>query len=388
MQTQVTTSANIESVFAPALPEKRSTVLDALRGFALFGVLCANLLIFNYPLFFVAPLSLPSLSPIDRVAEWFLRVFVEGSFFPIFSFLFGVGFALQLSKGDGIVPLFRRRLSFLLLFGLVHGVFIWFGDILVTYALLGFVMLLFRKRSDRTILIWIVGLTLVSFFISLFVLGDTSEPIDPVLQEFFGDYTQMVRGNAAWTLLNLVNILAFGEQILALFLLGLIAGRHGLAQVTVEHRPLLKRVLGVSLLVAVPLTLLYGVNLARDQLSPWLTSANVLFGSPALGFAYLSSMALFLTRARPPSLVSPLAAVGRMALSNYLAQSIICTLIFFPYGLGLRGTIGPALGIVIALLIFTLQAVLSQLWLRHFRYGPAEWLWRALTYKTRPVLRR
>lgn len=388
MQTQVTTSTNIESGFAPALPEQRNTVLDALRGFALFGVLCANLLIFNYPLLFAAPFGLPSLSAVDKIAEWFLRVFVEGSFFPIFSFLFGVGFALQLSKGDGIIPLFRRRLSFLLLFGIVHMVFVWFGDILVTYALLGFVMLRFRKRSDRTILIWVVGLTLVSFVASLFILGDASKPIDPVLQEFFGSYAQMVRGNALWTLINFINLLIFGEQILALFLLGLIAGRRGLARIGREHRPLLKRVLGVSLLVATPLTLLYGVNLARDQLPTWVASANVLFGSPALGFAYLSGMALFLTQTKPPSLVSPLAAVGRMALSNYLAQSVICTLIFFPYGLGLRGTVGPALGVVIALLIFTLQAVLSQLWLRRFRYGPAEWLWRALTYKTSPALRR
>lgn len=378
--------------FEPAASAERVIALDALRGFALFGILCVNLLIFNYPVFFAAPLSTTGVSGVDRVVEWATRVFAEGSFYPIFSFLFGLGFALMLRKGSAFLPTFRRRLAILLVIGLIHLVFIWFGDILVAYALLGYVLLLFRKRSARTISVWIVALTLVTFLMQIVIFSSGGEAMDPEFSRYvtaqFASYGTTILANLAFMLFALVILLVQGGQILSLFLLGFLAGRAGLAELQPSHLPLLRRTFILTASLGLPLTLFYGVLLWRGTVPPLLAAVDVTFGSALLGLSYLSGLALLYLRSRRAFLWTPLAAVGRMSLSNYLTQSVVMTLLFYPYGLGLAQRVGPATALLLALLLFTLQAVVSIVWLRYFRYGPVEWLWRSLTYKSLLPLRK
>lgn len=384
---------NRDPLLEPAAPESRFVNLDILRGFALLGILSANLPIFSLFYSLYEPFSFPGLSGADRAAEWFVRTFAEGSFYPIFSFLFGLGFALQLRKGAGALPVFRRRLLILLGIGLVHAVLIWYGDILVSYALLGFVLILFRNRKDRTLLVW-VALSLVYAFGVLFGVANLDPQVAfPAEQQAAvsalmqgSSYGELVRFHLGWLGLNLVNVLVLGFQILGFFLLGLLVGRRGVVQDPPAHRPLLRRVLGACLLLAAPVAV-HAVLLWRGESPALLRAYDLAVGSPALGFAYASGLLLLLGSKGWQGRLQPLAAVGRTALSNYLLQSLVGVALFYPYGLGLFGQVGPAWGLALTALIFAAQVVLSNLWLRRYRFGPAEWVWRALTYRTRPAMR-
>ena len=362
------------STLQPVEPKTRSLTLDALRGFALLGVLVVNLL---------QGYSVVE-SAADHTAELFIRALAEGTFYPIFSFLFGLGFALQLRKGEAALPLFRRRLSILLVIGLVHGVFIWYGDILTLYALLGFLLPRFRDASARVLL----KTSLVGWGISLLVLLLVSGSFPPegltdVETYANGSYlaiTALRASDFALTLLS--GLVGLGGQVLALFLLGLLVGRRGLKTVEQDRGWLAWTGLG-SLAVALPVSLWYFLG---DK-EGWRYAVEYVVASPLLGFAYLAGLSLFMLEPLGKTLMTPFSYVGRMALSNYLGQSVICTLIFYGYGLGYYGELGAATTFWIGLAIFAVQLGASYLWLKVFRYGPAEWVWRSLTYKEWQPLR-
>ena len=355
----------------PTPPQQRLEALDALRGFALLGVLVVNVYQ-SYGL---------RLSPLDSAVGRWIALLGEGSFYPAFSLLFGLGFALQLGRGTPTAR-FRRRLFWLLAFGLVHGVFIWHGDILASYALIGLLLPYLARASSRDLLL-LAGLLYGLSFL-LFAALATGPDVTPSP----GDIARAPSYLAAlelraerFTAGLLSGVILFGGQLLALFALGLYLGRQGVARLLAERR-WLSRALVLCLLVAVPILWLY----ARTPEAPRLLYAlEYLVASPLLGFAYLAALALILQiRPRPA-----LAAVGRMALSNYLAQSVLCTLLYYAYGLGLYGRLGVAANLLLSLGVFAAQMLFSRLWLRHFRFGPAEWLWRSLTYgQAQPWLRK
>lgn len=380
-----------DSPLRPVALEGRTVALDIVRGFALLGILIANLPIFSYFYSLYEPLSFPGLTTTGRAAEWIVRVFAEGSFYPLFSFLFGLGFALQLRKGDAVIPIYRRRLLVLLGIGLIHAIFVWYGDILVSYALLGLVLMTFRKRRDRTLLVWTtVGLLYTFVFFALTGAGETQTALPAELtttvEHTFqtGSYLEVVILDLGWLAFNLLNIVFIGPQILAFFLLGLLVGRRGLLENLGAYQPLFRKALLLALGLALP-TAAQAVALWLDTPYPLLEAYDLAIGSPALGFAYLSGLLLLLDRSVWQRRLQPLAAVGRIALSNYLAQSLVCVLIFYPYGLGLFGRLGPAWGLLLSAVIYSVQIGLSNLWLARFRFGPAEWLWRSLTYRTRDL---
>ena len=370
----------------PHPTQERIVAIDILRGFALFGVLVANALAFSYPFQVYAPLSFPELDldEVGRMTEWLVRLFVVGSFYPLFSFLFGLGFSLYLRKGDEALPLFRRRLAILLLIGLIHAVFIWSGDILVTYALIGFLLIAFRRQSDKALLVWMTVLTAWTFA-TVWLLGSSENglPLSYIEQATraygAGSYPGATRQRLTDTGLTLLNLPVAGPQILAFFLGGLLLGRQTYLEDTVKHH-FWQRVCLVSFLVGVPIVGLHAFLVLRpDPVPSFLSALDLTLGSPALGFGYLAGLALCLTPSVQRRLRS-LAAVGRMALTNYLMQSVIFTLIFCGYGGGLYGEVNPLWGVMLAFVIFPLQMMLSHWWLRRFRYGPVEWGWRCLTY--------
>jgi uncharacterized protein len=401
---------------------ERIQVIDILRGFALFGILLVNMELFSHPVQQVM-LGHDELAAFpDRLAAWGIKLLAETKFYPIFSFLFGVGFALQIlraeQRGTRFVPFYLRRLFVLLLIGMAHAIFVWVGDILVLYAILGAILLLFfRRRAPRTLLIW----TVVMLLLSVLVVGGlvglallarlTPEGAAQMSSEFAASEATLRAAAAqakevyatgsfgAITAQRLSDLgLAYslyvflGFNAFAMFLLGLYAGRRGIFRDIPAHVPLLRKILWWGIPVGLGSQLVYVVlNERFDAFEPSWGSlvANLaqFAGAPVLALVYVAGVTLLVQHGAWHARLRPLAAVGRMAMTNYLLQSLVATMLFYGYGFGLFGSIGPALGLLITIAIFCAQIPLSVLWLHRFQFGPVEWLWRVLTYmRWQPLL--
>ena len=309
------------------------------------------------------------------------------------------------------MPFYLRRLFILLLIGLAHAIFIWTGDILVLYAVMGAVLLLlFRRRAPRTLLIWCgvmlsVTILLTAALTGLMALAQLSpEAAAEVSREFAeteanmraaaeeagrvfatGSFAEITRQRLSdlGFMYPFVIFLAF--NVLAMFLLGLYAGRRGIFRDIAGHLPLFRKLLRWALPVGIIGNLVYVIAMEganRSELD-WQSLVAVIghtVGAPALAMSYVAAITLLVQHDAWRARLGPLAAVGRMALTNYLLQSLVATTIFYGYGLGLFGQIGPAIGILYTLAIFTAQIPLSVWWMGRFQFGPVEWLWRTLTY--------
>jgi uncharacterized protein len=413
-----------QRVLAPVRAEARLETLDVLRGFALLGILTVNIAIFSQPAQVIAlPLD-PATPLVDRVADWLIRFLAEAKFYSLFSFLFGLGFALQLQRaeaqGAGIGRVYVRRLLVLLGIGLIHAFLIWVGDVLTLYALLGFVLLAFRKARPRTLLIWAV------IFWSLPILfnggvtalielarnagPEVSTEIQKTLDEqealyvadaeraaqvyAAGDYVAITQQRVQDILsFMFIGNLAMAPNVLAMFLLGLYFGRRRLFENVNDHLPLFRKLLVWGLILGVTGNLIFALliqSLSRVQPSAplFLATTGQAIGAPALMLAYMAALTLLNQRAEWQKRLRPLSFMGRLALSNYLSQSLICTLIFYGYGLGLLGQVGLAACLVLVLVIYAVQMLISAWWIKRFQFGPAEWVWRSLTYLRLQPMRR
>ena len=399
----------------PVTRAARIDVIDILRGFALFGILLVNMELFSYP-FQQVLLGYDELTSLaDRLAVWGIELLAETKFYPIFSFLFGLGFALQIQRaeqrGTRFVPFYLRRLFILLLIGLAHAVFIWVGDILVLYALLGAILLLFfRSRAPRTLLIWAGVMLAVSAIIigglsGLALLVQLAPEGAAQMEKQFAESEAELRRAAAQAR-EIYAAGSFGEitaqrlrdlgqayslavflgfNAFAMFLLGLYAGRRGVFRDIVAHAPLFRKILWWALPIGFGSQVVFVVlSEGSSQLQPTVGSlvAGVAqtLGAPALALGYVAAITLLVQREAWLSRLRPLSAVGRMALTNYLLQSLVATTIFYGYGFGQFGQVGPALGLLITIAIFVAQIPLSVWWMNRFQFGPVEWLWRTLTY--------
>ena len=406
--------SSVEQI-GPAALSERIQVIDTLRGFALFGILLVNMHLFSHPVQELL-IGYDDVGPLlDRVAAWGIQVLAESKFYPIFSFLFGLGFALQIQRaeerGASFVPLYLRRLFILLLIGLAHAAFVWVGDILVLYAVLGAILLLFfRKRSPRTLLVWAgvflavsvllpAGLSGLAMLVKLtpagaaevsasFAASDAGLRADAAQADVIyatGSFAEITaqRLSDLRLMYSVAVFLAFNA--FAMFLLGLYAGRRGIFRDISGHTSLLKKlfwwglVLGVSSNLAHALVS-HGPEFALPTWMDVLADSARTLGAPVFALSYIAGLTLLLQHDAWRARLEPLAAVGRMALTNYLMQSLIATTLFYGYGFGLFGQVGPGLGLLITVAIYGLQIPLSVWWLRHFQYGPVEWLWRTLTY--------
>jgi uncharacterized protein len=392
---------------SPSAEGERFELIDALRGFALAGVLLVNLGSFTLYVFLddAARAALPT-AGFDRIADAVKSLLVEDKAITLFSMLFGLGFALQLERAQArgsAGRLYLRRIGVLLLFGAIHSYLFWWGDILLIYALMGLLLALCRNLSQR-------GLLALGLFVAL--APALAEPwIDSFLQ---GLPTQqaMERANIAafssphWSLVLAQN-LAFSNWaylawwgvfpfVFGRFLLGYWAGRSGLLQRPDRHRSLLLRLFLVTALIGAAATLLgYFENRVDSRIAILAGQAGTLLlqvvlraGPLALGIAYAAGFALLFLHPAWRRVLRVLAPVGRMALSNYLLQTAVCLLVFYGIGLG----VGPRFGYVGILtawaLLFGAQVVASHWWLARYRFGPMEWLWRSLTYWHAQPLRR
>lgn len=404
----------------PVAPHERIEALDVARGFALLGVLVMNMEFFARPLQAMLLGFDTTLEGADRAVAWVLAAFMQGKFLALFSLLFGAGFALMLeraqTRNSRFGMLFLRRMLALLAIGAAHAILVWAGDILVPYALTGLAMLLFFRSTPAPHL-WRWGIAsyavplLLTWLIALVVVAASLEPtaheqmqdelarsaqttqsqIAVAAQAYeHGCWLDVTRQRLAYTQTQLGFLWLFAPTILGLFLFGAWLIRSGRLRDPAAHRAFFVRVAAISLpigavfaLAAMPL--LVGA-------SPLYPDARLALGQTLMGGAnlllalgYLA--AIVLLSLSWPALRRWLAPVGRVALTNYLLQSIVMTTLFYGYGAGLWGEVSRSGQLLLALAFFALQVIGSRAWMARFRYGPAEWLWRALTYGRAPPMR-
>ena len=394
----------------PTLQHDRIAMLDILRGFAIFGILMVNMMWYNTPLASLISDNSIWTGTADKVARFFITFLFEGKFYVLFSMLFGYGFWLFLNKknsgGISILRLYAMRLFILLLIGVVHVLLLWPGDILVFYALLGFVLMLFRKVRNKTLIVWaIVFIIIPVFFLGVAVLVSIIPEAKEVMAQamieqdtFFksmisdalvvyreGTFSEMVNMRIREYLLALNGFLFFHVNIMAMFLVGQYAARKAYLQNIPQHLPLFRRLCVWGFIIGLPIAA-FGAytSMFHDIYSPNIFGLVALFlnsfGAPMLTLAYVSGIILLIHKGYLKRLSQWLAAVGRMALTNYLMHSIVASFLFYQYGMGWYGKMPPWLGILPVLVIYGLQILFSIYWMRRFRFGPFEWLWRSLTY--------
>jgi len=330
--------------------------------------------------------------------------------------LFGLGLAVQMmraeARGARFLPLYARRLCVLFLIGAAHFLLVWDGDILHDYALLGFVLLLFRRGSPKTLLVGAsVLLAIPMLFYGITTYSSLTGHVAPQVKEWItyengagddgtigdvsdtysrGSYAEMITLRAS-ELPRDMSPDADDAYVLAIFLLGLYAGRRRIFHDISAHLPFIRRVQRWALMIGGVGNAAFAVGGSVEP-SPSAVTQNVgrlclVVAAPAMMLFYASTIVLFTQREAWRRRLAPLAAVGRTALSNYLLQSLICTTIFYGYGLSLFGKVGPSLGLLLTITIFLIQIPLSGWWLRRFQFGPMEWLWRSLTYWQRQPMR-
>ena len=395
----------------PVAAGERIEVLDALRGAALFGIIAANMRGFSGPLAAYFNHTLMWTDPVNRTAQAFVDLFIQGKFITLFAFMFGIGFAIQMERADRSGTTSRvfyvRRLAILFLFGALHFVFVWWGDILAPYALMGFLLMLFRKRSQKALLRWSAVLYAWPMLLaSLMFAGHAAgaqipmpPPTTPAeLQRIIGvyaigDYSSIVGQNLKELPFMAFGLIFFYPRVLGIFLFGLWVWREGIIRELPSKTNLLRRCqihgLWVGLLfnaIAVALNEIFHPNPIAPSAVGMAVGMALTIGIPAGSLFYASTVALLWEKIRWRARLRPFVAVGRMALSNYLLQSLICTTLYYSWGGGLYGRVGPLLGFLPTIAIYTAQVALSVWWLRHFAMGPMEWLWRRLTYGATPTL--
>jgi uncharacterized protein len=387
----------------PVQPHERVQVIDVLRGFALFGILLVNMPLFIWPVYTVMLESTPYLHPLDPIAEKLITFFAEGKFFTLFSFLFGLGLAVQLGraqdKGLPIVPLYSRRLVILLFIGMIHAFLFWWGDILILYALLGFVLLLFRHRQPKTILRWAIVSFLIPILMTILASFSifSSSSDTPLLENYTQEFQNAIEVYRSSDFIAMIpqrledwgfsssgaSLSGMILMVMTMFLLGLWVGKKGYLQHASAHLPFFRSVFVICLvagLLSNGLALLSGNLADNESLGFMLELLSLFIGYPTLSMAYASGLVLLWQQPVWKKRLQPLANVGRMALSNYLMQTLIVTTLVYGYGFGLYAKLGIATGLGLTIIIYLLQIFFSNWWMKRFKFGPAEWLWRSLTY--------
>ncbi len=385
---------------------ERIDLLDALRGLALFGILLANVRYWAGWNFLDEQGKNALAGPAAAIVEFAHTAVIDGKFYTIFSLLFGIGFALQLSRLEtrsrSATAIYVRRLVVLLVIGLTHLLFIWVGDILSLYAICGLALLVVRQWPDRA-LVWVAVALIALPVIGQAVAMVAGAPVTTGLRPFAADMFVSLGGapgqRMEWlSRPDLPSFLAFAvtrwpvqidylveswriPKVLAIMMLGLWAGRRLVAGTLLSDRQFMKCVLLWGLAVGVPANLGLAALGGLEQESLWSAlTAAVLYaiGVVPLGLAYAAAFVLAWPRLE--AILACFGSVGRMALTNYLSHSILGIIIFFGVGFGLIGKLGPAGFYGVASLIFVGQVLFSRWWLAVFRQGPIERVWRWATY--------
>jgi uncharacterized protein len=378
------------SMSNPLHGEKRLISIDIIRGLAIMGILLVNAPSLNGP---------PVKDSVNFAFQnsfldiWYSKVlfaFAVGKFYPIFALLFGISVSIFLSPSKNLLKqriLFIKRQLALLLIGLMHITLVWWGDILTIYSILGLFLLPLSYRPAMAYKVFWFML-IVGFFTSMAIallpaekilvysshhLYSTGTFLMLVKQRIIDTYGIYVPGLfLAPTLSQYLNSVLYLWQLLLLFVLGFYLNSSGIIKQLTSSKSLsLKAIIAMSFL-----TILAIILASFDLISPMIAKWKGIIQ----GLFYISLLLYGLHNKRILSWLSLWANVGRMSLSNYLFHTITLSLIFYGYGLGLYGQIGPYKQIPIIITLISISLIFSTIWLKYFNFGPIEWLWRALTY--------
>ena len=413
------------SAWLPPTPPARSTpvgesdrihAIDVLRGFALLGILILNIQAFAMPgAAYMNPHAYGDLTGANYKVWWCTHVFGDQKFMTIFSMLFGAGILLMTSRAEArtgrSAGLHYRRMGWLILFGMLHAHLLWYGDILYSYGMCGLLVWLARKWSPKVliplgiVLISVAGLITLAGGLSMPYWGEdavakfskgwtpSAEALQGELDAYRGSWLEQMPVRmvtsamfetmmfAIWALWRASGLMLIG---MALFKLGVFQARRS-AQFYCKMAI-------VGLAIGLSLTA-YGVHWNNQR--QWAVESSFFFGSEfnywGSLFASMGYVGVVMLLCKSPAilrLLGPLAAVGQMALTNYLMQTVICTTIFYGHGLGYFGSVERTGQAMVVLGVWAFQLIVSPIWLKYFRFGPAEWLWRSLTYWRIQPMRR
>ncbi len=412
----------MNATYQPVQQKERVEILDLLRGFALLGILMVNMPLMNAP--FLTEMGAFALwtDSANQQASWIIDFFFTGKFYTLFSMLFGMGFYFFMKKaneaGNAVLGLFRRRLGWLLVIGVLHVVLLWYGDILVFYALFGFLMILFRKKSNKSLIIWAICILLIPIVLSTLMvlifklalsIPEAAMEIESSFQasaaqmkQLFGraievystgSFSEIVKMRLREYGNILGGIFFFFPNVLAMFLVGMVLARKKVFEDLEANKPFFRKLLLYSLPVALAGNWLYAYYTVQSSYISidWEMVLSLIghgFGGPAMTFVYISLIVFCFQKGYVQWLTRAIQRTGRMALTNYLMQSVIATTIFFSYGLGLYGQVDIVEGMILTVAIYLIQVIWSHYWLRYYRFGPMEWLWRSLTYGSKQRMRK
>ncbi|WP_339251300.1 DUF418 domain-containing protein [Sporosarcina sp. FSL W8-0480] len=367
--------------------------LDMLRGFALLGILLANMLTFHSPYFYIDPPTYFG-TPGDYESFKLINIFVEASFYPIFAMLFGYGLNMQYEKASGAnyASMMARRLAILLAFGIVHAIFVWSGDVLFTYAIMGFIMIA-AVRIPKKWILWIAAIVyLIPSLLLIGIIYFITKVNPNQLMEGFADIQQIELAITAyghgtygevlafrfteWLLFGMTGTFTGVFMILPLLMIGAAFSKMKLFERASEWKG------RIALVTLLSLTIGFFIKSwpYMDTHTYYNTLIQQLIGGPILAIGYAGVIILLCQLPIFMNIFRPVSKAGRMSLTTYLMQSVVATLIFYSYGFGLYGKVDIQTGTMIAIGIFVIQVIFAELWLMKFRMGPFEWLWRKGTY--------
>lgn len=387
---------------------QRLLSLDLLRGVALLGILLMNMQSFAMPgAVYLNPTAYGDFTGTNQYLWMFYHIFADQKFMSLFSMLFGAGVVLFCQnieqKGQSVAGLHYRRTFWLLIFGLIHSYLFWYGDILFSYAMCGFLVFLLRNKSVKTLMSIATILLLLSSFYSLFVgfslphfpdealvgLREAWSPEADKLQEeitaYKGTFIDALyfRAEETFFMQTYVFLTYFVWRASAMMLLGMALFKSGFFHLRWSVQSYKK-----LLLIVMPLGFaLIGWGVFKNtehafslEFSMFIGGQFNYWGSILVALGYAAAVMLWVQSGLLQSLQNRLRAIGKTAFSNYILHTLICTSIFYGYGLGLFTELGRVAQLVIIVTIWLLQLWLAPWWLKHFKFGPLEWCWRSLTY--------
>lgn len=387
----------------PTKLNARIELLDIYRGFAIFGIFVVNIVIMNSTFLNQDEFAKQWTANIDLITKKVLQLLFYTKFFPIFSLLFGLGISMQalkmLNKNQPLFSFFARRMFILFLIGIFHILFLWSGDVLNLYALIGLFTTLMITRSNRLILALSVFFLFFPFFDQilecifgllnfqpeLYLQDHSEDTVNQIIRN--GSYLQGLELRLLEYLSNTPMLFGFLAPIaISMFLLGLYLGKNKIYESLDSFINRIKKPIIVITVITNLYRLLFLFVLVENEIFKIDSYREVLIkimvlSDVAMGLFYLWIIGWIYFNTKWKIMVLPLKYAGRMALTNYLMQSFIGLIIFSSIGLSLYERLSPTQTLIVAFSVFIFQIILSKIWLSYFRFGPFEWIWRCLTYR-------
>lgn len=406
----------MENTLNPVQAKERIQSLDILRGIAILGILIMNIQSFAMPgAAYLNPTAYGDLEGLNRWVWILSHIFADQKFMTLFSILFGAGIILvtdkAMAKTGKSAGLHYKRTFWLLVIGLLHAHLIWYGDILVAYAICALFVYLFRKMKPKTL--FTIGIIIVSVHTLIYVFfgmsipfmppeaaqeistswAPSSEIINEEIAAITGSLSQQISAvsAAALEMQTFIFFIVMMWRAGGLMLVGMALYKWGVLSAE-KSTGFYTKGLIISSLIGFPVIILglvknFDANWSFEY-SMFLGSQFNYWGSLFVGFAYICAIMLFCKSSIFPRFKERFAAVGQMALTNYIAQSVICVLIFFGIGFGLFGQVERSVQILIVFGVWLLQFFWSKPWLDAYRFGPLEWAWRSLTYWNKQPMKK